>query len=111
MSSKFHCPLVKLKNLIRWNRLICSAIWFSRLAIKRKNNLKPSAVSRPTIKWCRALFATDFGFLRTRKSSLKAPTAFRNRKCQRRRKRKWKTYFDLSKCQTKPCIAGHGAHC
>ena len=34
------------------------AIWFSRLAIKRKNNLKPSAVSRPTIKWCRALFAT-----------------------------------------------------
>ena len=42
----------------RWNRLICSAIWFSRLIIIGKNNLKPSAVSQPTIKWCRALFAT-----------------------------------------------------
>ena len=34
------------------NRWICAVIWFSRLAIICKNNLRPSAVSRPTIKWC-----------------------------------------------------------
>ena len=40
------------------NQLIYFAIWFSRPAFTRKSNLKPSAVSRLTIKWGWASFAT-----------------------------------------------------
>ena len=142
MSSKFHCLITfkktgcksqrtlskedldyrnrscfdRLETLRAW--LVTAENWFSRLAIMRKNNLKTSAVSRITIKWCRTLFATfkdilsetsswcwqkcdtskrislrDFRFLRARKSSVSPKAPLRNRKCQRRRKRKWKTFI------------------
>ena len=91
-----------------------SALWYFPVPQTRWNTLVSAILTlNPLRKWKLTLMKRwrismrDFRFLRTRKSSLEV--AFKNRRCQRRRKWKWKVW--PQQMQNKVCVAELGAPC
>ena len=66
----------------RWNTVVSAIL-----------TLNPLRKWKTTLMKRKRISLRDFRFLRARKSSVSPKVPLRNRKCQRRRKRKWKTFI------------------